>query len=444
MSSQLSDTICFVIMPFGQTTETHTEAYWSQHFERFIQPAVERAMKDGRTLGYRALVIRGEYGRIPNNVFERLQHAKVVLADLSDANPNVLYELGVRHTLRSRTILIIERGQKIPFYFHDYDVIEYNPADYVSFAERIERRFIQFEDEQVGIDNAVQNYFSTTRQHLAILPEPIAHLVEHLAALGISPADFQQSTDLLLAGIRPEHGPIFKAMQERHIVDFYPDTRNDERNMSKLDALTKAQQHIHLTATTGHSYLANWQKYQKHIRTKAAAGCQTQVLVLNPWTVHGLFLALGEIKQDKANLSAVQQNALKALEAGVLSGFDPIALIEQSKSLAKLKDSFEGYTDMLESVPPNSVEVRVSELPIAATVLLTETTGFFEPYIHVNLWERVSQLMLTFEVEFTAASYLYRHSSAYFDRLWKLATPYSSYQATVEGYQNQLRSLYAS
>ncbi len=54
-------------------------------------------------------------GEIPDQIFTYLRDAEVVIADLSHANPNVMYELGLRHSQANRiTIQLGEYGQ-LPF-----------------------------------------------------------------------------------------------------------------------------------------------------------------------------------------------------------------------------------------------------------------------------------------------------------------------------------------
>lgn len=53
-------------------------------------------------------------GEIPEQVFRALRDSHIVVADLTDANPNVMYELGLRHTTGKLTVQIGERG-KLPF-----------------------------------------------------------------------------------------------------------------------------------------------------------------------------------------------------------------------------------------------------------------------------------------------------------------------------------------
>ena len=53
-------------------------------------------------------------GEIPEQVFRYLRDSHIVIADLTEANPNVMYELGLRHTTGKLTIQIGERD-RLPF-----------------------------------------------------------------------------------------------------------------------------------------------------------------------------------------------------------------------------------------------------------------------------------------------------------------------------------------
>ena len=53
-------------------------------------------------------------GNLAESIVERLRNSRIVLADVTDRNPNVFYELGVRHSLRSGTIIVAQNGQHVP------------------------------------------------------------------------------------------------------------------------------------------------------------------------------------------------------------------------------------------------------------------------------------------------------------------------------------------
>lgn len=105
---------CFVIMPFSGSTSC-TEAQWTEAFENCIKPGIENA-------GFDYVCKRSEpvVGSIIEEVLDDLNRSDLVVADLTDRNPNVYYELGVRHALRDSTILIAQRLSDIPFDLRPY------------------------------------------------------------------------------------------------------------------------------------------------------------------------------------------------------------------------------------------------------------------------------------------------------------------------------------
>ena len=81
---------CFVIMPIGERETSYYASFESLYLQ----------LKDflAKELGYQCK--RGEIkrGNIVRKVINYLLAADLVVADLTDNNPNVFYELGVRHT----------------------------------------------------------------------------------------------------------------------------------------------------------------------------------------------------------------------------------------------------------------------------------------------------------------------------------------------------------
>lgn len=114
---------CFVIMPIGADD---IYRIYLNRYETVIKPAVEGVLNDGR----RAFdAIRADFisstGSINRTVLRHLYQADVVIADLTDLNPNVFYELGVRHALRHGTILVALKGSRPPFDVGDLRLIQY-------------------------------------------------------------------------------------------------------------------------------------------------------------------------------------------------------------------------------------------------------------------------------------------------------------------------------
>ena len=110
--------ICFVIMPFSES-DTCTKTQWDEIFQEVIKPAVEASSYDCR----RSTATRGN---LIKAIVQDLDASWVVLADLTDQNPNVFYELGVRHALKDRTILIAQNRDDIPFDLQSYANHVYN------------------------------------------------------------------------------------------------------------------------------------------------------------------------------------------------------------------------------------------------------------------------------------------------------------------------------
>ncbi|NVM45355.1 MAG: hypothetical protein HWN79_10600 [Candidatus Lokiarchaeota archaeon] len=52
---------------------------------------------------------------ILKKIIQSLVTSPIVLADLTDHNPNVFWELGVRQSFKHNTITIAEEGTKLPF-----------------------------------------------------------------------------------------------------------------------------------------------------------------------------------------------------------------------------------------------------------------------------------------------------------------------------------------
>lgn len=105
--------LIFVAMPFGKKQDLlrRFEIDFDRIYEAGIKPAVER---------FDVECIRADEERtggvIHLPMYERLLLAEIAVVDVTLSNPNVFYELGVRHAARPRSTIILASGDgPLPF-----------------------------------------------------------------------------------------------------------------------------------------------------------------------------------------------------------------------------------------------------------------------------------------------------------------------------------------
>lgn len=133
-----TDKSCFVICPIGDEGSPTRE--WSDlTFDYIIKPVVKK-------FGYKP--IRADHikesGMITTQIIEQLIESPLVIADLTNSNPNVFYELAIRHIAQKPYIQMIKVNQKIPFditgmrtIFFDVDLRQADNAK-IELQEQIE------------------------------------------------------------------------------------------------------------------------------------------------------------------------------------------------------------------------------------------------------------------------------------------------------------------
>jgi MAP3K TRAFs-binding domain len=104
--------LCFVLMPFGVKPAGSLQSVdFDAIYRELIVPAIEEA-------GFEPIRADGEQvgGIIHKPMFERLRLCEFAVADLTSSNPNVFYELGIRHAVRPwATLPVFALGQPLAF-----------------------------------------------------------------------------------------------------------------------------------------------------------------------------------------------------------------------------------------------------------------------------------------------------------------------------------------
>jgi hypothetical protein len=116
-----SEKICFVIMPHVGSDQEAQEKFMGV-YTSIIEPAACKA-------GYKTKMsyIENTPGSITYDIVNGLLSADIVIADLTSANQNIFYGLGIRHAFRkSGTVHIIEEAWEAPFDVKSYRFIKYS------------------------------------------------------------------------------------------------------------------------------------------------------------------------------------------------------------------------------------------------------------------------------------------------------------------------------
>jgi hypothetical protein len=113
---------CFVISEFGADDATRVER------KQTLKHLVKKVLEPKGYEVQRADDI-DDVGQITHQIIERLLDDDLVVADLTSLNPNVFYELAVRHAARKPVITLMTSGETIPFDLKDVRTVFYDLHD---------------------------------------------------------------------------------------------------------------------------------------------------------------------------------------------------------------------------------------------------------------------------------------------------------------------------
>src|SRR5579862_7772997 len=124
---------CFVIAPIGPK-----DSDFRKHSDQVLKHIFRKALNS------KFRVTRGdeieEPGMITTQVLQAVQNSDLVVADLTFHNPNVLYELAVRHAVEKPVIHVIEtRISKLPFDIAGFRTIDFDLTDPDSIESAVEQ-----------------------------------------------------------------------------------------------------------------------------------------------------------------------------------------------------------------------------------------------------------------------------------------------------------------
>lgn len=166
---------CFVIMPFSKSAEAHTEEYWNDFYDIIEEIMVELDFVCSRSEA-------GPYD-ITEQVIKKVTTSDLLLSVLTDYNPNVWYELGMRHSFKEGTIMLIQNGQNIPFDVSHFGVIKYE--DGIKIKKKLKQSISDYVCKLAAgyCDSPVIKVVSSSDKDKGQLMELVMQLAEEMTKL---------------------------------------------------------------------------------------------------------------------------------------------------------------------------------------------------------------------------------------------------------------------
>ena len=80
-------------------------------------------------------------GKVIDDIFSIIAQSRVIVSDLSDRNPNVLYEVGLAHALNRDVIMLVQDEEDVPFDLRQFRFVKYsmNTEGLIALRENLKR-----------------------------------------------------------------------------------------------------------------------------------------------------------------------------------------------------------------------------------------------------------------------------------------------------------------
>jgi hypothetical protein len=158
------ESTCFYITPIGSL-----ESEQRKHSDLFLGSFIEPALQSFGLTVVRADGI-DKPGVITKQIIEYIVRLRLVIVDLSYHNPNVFYELAIRHMMRLPIVQIIRKADSIPFDINQMRTVVIDTTDIftlvpkiATYQTEISSQIRQALDNADAVETPISTYFPGLR-----------------------------------------------------------------------------------------------------------------------------------------------------------------------------------------------------------------------------------------------------------------------------------------
>lgn len=136
----------FVLIPFDDR--------YRKIFDNYIKPPLSE---------YFNLTLadsRSDPKNIVSDIITGIRYADIIVAEVTELNPNVMYEIAVAHCLSKPTVMLSMNIDNLPFDFEHYRTIKYSEKyeDVIALQTDLEKIAVEFYDSSLSFGNPVLDW----------------------------------------------------------------------------------------------------------------------------------------------------------------------------------------------------------------------------------------------------------------------------------------------
>jgi len=389
-----SQKICFVIAPIGDEG-SDVRHRSDQVFDHIIK----KAAKECNYKAIRADKLHNP-GIITQQILQHLKDDSLVIADLTGKNPNVFYELAVRHAINKPVIQIIEDQESIPFdvaadrtikvNYHDMDSVEKCKNELIAQIHSVE-------DNPKSIVTALSMMVDLDflRHSKNPLEKTNAEMVSTLHLLSPKMDDLIKFlNDFTTESV------IVRDSQEAQLKSIYLDRISSKEFKQTLKECIETSKNIRMMGTTLRQFFTHDPDFKEYLFLGAQNGKNIEMLMASPF--------------EKCVVKRTLMEQGETFEARCKE--DPFHY-RLSDTYLQIKDVFRVYQREYKKMPHVQVKCYI-DYP-SMWLIITDNCAFFQPYqyggIHTTIAACVGEFFMVMKF---GKGPVYDLLNKHFDIIW--------------------------